>query len=85
MTDTRAQRGTWDVAQPVDALYRRLDALEQQRQALATGARGAERATLWLGPEDRATALRRLREITSPVGLQLDAFAQLRDSLDDAA
>ena len=83
MPETRAQRGTWNVAQPADALTRRLDTLEKQRQQLAAGARGAEKATLWLGPEDRKESLRRLREITTGIPLQLDAFADLRASLED--
>jgi hypothetical protein len=40
---------------------------------------------VWLEPEDREQAMRRLREITSPVPLPLDSLASLRDTLDDAA
>jgi hypothetical protein len=80
----RAQRGQFNVSQPaLDALYRRLDGLEQQRAALTAGARGCEKASLMLGPDDRADALARLREITRGVPLQLDCFSTLRDSIED--
>jgi hypothetical protein len=69
----------------ITALDRRLDQLEHQRQALTAGAHGCEKATLMLGPEDRATALRRLRHITADIPLQLDVFQELRASLDEAA
>ena len=70
----------------VEALQRRLDRLERERQAIVAGVRGCEQAARWLSAAERDHATRRLRHVTRPVALQGDVFADLHHALyDDAA
>ena len=66
-----------------EALDRRLDQLEAEHAEYTRTLHAVERAVRWLPDAHRARARRRLRQLGHDE--QLDALANLRDTLSDAA